>query len=150
MNTKLTFSAILILLLSAIIVSCGSDKKSKEFATHKEVKKIPTQVTDTTPPSSSTEIEATTQDAEKEGDTKEPEAPQKYFLIKGSFEIKANAEKLAAKLNKEGFDTRIIPTDFGMYRVSCKGFSNRSEAFKNLKEERAAGKDIWLNITPED
>ncbi len=151
MNTKSTLFVFWIFLLSVAIVSCNGDEK----ATKKEVKKTPVQAVDTT----STDENATDNTIVEEATTDEQEDtehysgtftsdPQKYFLIANSFEIKANAEEFLKNLEAKGFDARIIPTDFGMYRVAYQGFSDRKEAFRTLQEEIDAGKQVWLHIVP--
>ncbi|MDE5423208.1 SPOR domain-containing protein [Ancylomarina sp. DW003] len=75
-------------------------------------------------------------------------AINKYFLISASFKNKNNAERMQVKLEKNGFDSQIIPAPNNFYRVSYKGFSKRAEAFKELKIARnTQGKEnVWLHI----
>lgn len=76
-----------------------------------------------------------------------PEA-QKYFIIMSSFENKSNAELMQKKLIDLGYDSRIIRSEEGFYRVSYMGFSNKEEALRVLKNERAkeGSKEVWLHI----
>jgi len=75
-------------------------------------------------------------------------AINKYFLISASFKNKANAERLQAKFQKEGYDSQIILSENHFYRVSYKGFSDRSQAFKELKIARSTKgqENVWLHI----
>ncbi len=59
---------------------------------------------------------------------------QNYFLIAGCFEYKENADKLCDKLQKEGYDSKIIPYFENLYLVSYNGFPTRSEALKAQKK----------------
>lgn len=72
----------------------------------------------------------------------------KYFLITASFKNQSNAKKMKSKLQKEGYDSQIILSKNNFYRVSYKGFSNKKEAFKELKMARSTEerKDVWLHI----
>ena len=57
-----------------------------------------------------------------------------YFIIGGSFEILSNAENLVIELKNKGFDAKIVGQNkYGLHRVSYSGFSERSEASKQLK-----------------
>ncbi|WP_372644719.1 SPOR domain-containing protein [Ancylomarina sp.] len=75
-------------------------------------------------------------------------AINKYFLISASFKNQANAKRMQSKLQKEGYDSQIIPAPNNFYRVSYKGFSKRDEAFKELKIARSTkGRErVWLHI----
>jgi len=75
-------------------------------------------------------------------------ATNKYFLISASFKSKSNAEKMKNTLQKDGYDSQIIVASNNFYRVSYKGFSNRVEAFKELKRARTTEgrEDVWLHI----
>ena len=64
--------------------------------------------------------------------------PQKYFIVKESFEIKKNAEAFSEKLKAEGYDSRVLLCPFDYYRVTYKGFT--SKALK-LREDRK--KKVW-------
>lgn len=82
----------------------------------------------------------------------EPKKPDKYFLIRGVYEYKHRADAFYEKLVKEGYEPRVFITDDGFfYRISYMGFSDRKEAFRKLREERAKEetKDVWLYILPD-
>ncbi|WP_251621177.1 SPOR domain-containing protein [Odoribacter lunatus] len=71
---------------------------------------------------------------------------QNYFLIAGCFEYKENADKLCNKLQKEGYDSKIITYFENLYLVSYDGFPTRKEGLQALKEIRKEkGKEkTWL------
>lgn len=71
---------------------------------------------------------------------------QKYFLIAGCFEYKENADKLCDKLQREGYDSKIINYFENLYLVSYNGFPTRKEGLEALKEIRQEqGKEkTWL------
>ena len=65
---------------------------------------------------------------------KTEENKAKYFIIGGAFEILSNAENFVEDLKNQGFDAEIVGLNkYGLYRVSYSGFSERSEASKQLK-----------------
>lgn len=141
----LLFTAI-VMALATIFISCNN-KGDNKLATEKSIQKLPVQnQPNDTVAIAEADTDTTTQNKVAIKTNIQSKTSQKYFLITDSFEIKSNAEKLAEKLKNEGFDVRIIPTNFGMYRVSYRGFSDRKEAFDALKEEQKAGKIVWLNI----
>ena len=67
---------------------------------------------------------------------------QHYFLIAGCFEYK----ELCDKLQKEGFDSKLIPYFENLYLVSYNGYATRKEALEALKELRQEkGKEkTWM------
>lgn len=71
---------------------------------------------------------------------------QNYFLIAGCFEYKENADKLCEKLQRQGYDSKIITYFENLYLVSYNGFPTRREGLAALKEIRKeAGKEqTWL------
>lgn len=71
---------------------------------------------------------------------------QHYFLIAGCFEYKELADKLCDKLQKEGFDSKLIPYFENLYLVSYNGYATRKEALEALKELRQEkGKEkTWM------
>lgn len=77
------------------------------------------------------------------------ESPKnKYFLIAASFQNPKNAETFHLQLKDKGYDASILNAPNGFFRVSYKGFSQRAEAFKELKAARATTehKTVWLHI----
>ena len=79
-------------------------------------------------------------------------AAQKYFLIAGSFQSLENAEKFQKELQQKGYDSEIIVRKTGpnsdFYKVSYKGFADRDEAFRELKNANVdfTDEEIWLLI----
>ena len=75
-------------------------------------------------------------------------AISKYFLIIGSFKNQSYAKRMRLKLQNEGYDSQILLSEYDYYRVSYKEFSNRNEAFRELKLARSLEetKDVWLHI----
>ena len=71
---------------------------------------------------------------------------QNYFLIAGCFEYKENADRLCEKLQRQGYDSKIITYFENLYLVSYNGFATRKEGLAALKEIRQeAGKEkTWL------
>lgn len=71
---------------------------------------------------------------------------QNYFLIAGCFEYKENADKLCEKLQRQGYDSKIITYFENLYLVSYNGFETRKEGLAALKEIRQEpGKEkTWL------
>ena len=74
--------------------------------------------------------------------------PNKYFLIVASFQDKTNAERMQAKLTKDGYVSEVHSAPNGFYRVSYKGFSDRKLAFQELENVRSTNehRDTWLYI----
>jgi hypothetical protein len=63
-----------------------------------------------------------------------------YYIIGGAFREHSNALKLIEELKSKGYPAAIIDTTLrGMYVVSIKGFSGRSEASGELPGIREAG-----------
>lgn len=84
-------------------------------------------------------------------DEPEIEAPinkieeKNFFLIVGSFSIRENAEKLHEQLLKKNYQSNIISSDNGMYRVSIESFANKDEAIIMLNDMRQKSKEkVWL------
>lgn len=71
---------------------------------------------------------------------------QNYFLIAGCFEYKENADKLCEKLQRQGYDSKVITYFENLYLVSYNGFPTRKEGLAALKEIRQEpGKEkTWL------
>ena len=134
MNTKYKFLFIAFLSLAIGISACKEEKKplKKPKTTKKVVKAKP--------------IEKKIEKVVPKAVVKE--AINKYFLIKASFKVESNAKRMKLKLEKEGFDSQIMQSDYNFYRVSYKGFSKRDLAFKELKQARATQgtEDVWLHI----
>ena len=71
---------------------------------------------------------------------------QNYFLIAGCFEYKENADRLCEKLQRQGYDSKIITYFENLYLVSYNGFATRKEglaALKDIRKEKGKEK-TWL------
>ncbi len=60
----------------------------------------------------------------------------KYFMIVGSFRNEHFAERYAEKIQQMGYQTQIIESPNGFYRVSAKSFSTLNEGINELEEFR--------------
>ena len=74
------------------------------------------------------------------------EAVVKFQIVGGAFGVKANAEKLAASMRKEGFEATLhYQSHNGLTAVSMGGYATESEAREALAEARARGhQKAWL------
>jgi len=75
----------------------------------------------------------------------ETNSVNKFHLIVGAFATQENANHLVAELNQKGFHAYIQGTSgSGLIRVSCNGFSSKSEATSAKIEAKEKGVDAWL------
>lgn len=74
------------------------------------------------------------------------EAVVKFQIVGGAFGVKANAEKLAASMRKEGFEATLhYQSHNGLTAVSMGGYATESEAREALADARARGhQKAWL------
>ena len=74
------------------------------------------------------------------------EAVVKFQIVGGAFGVKANAEKLAASMRKEGFEATLhYQAHNGLTVVSMGGYATESEAREALADARARGhQKAWL------
>lgn len=71
--------------------------------------------------------------------------PLKYQIIGGCFSKKANAARLVAKLQDQGYEAKIFDKKGRLYRVTYGGFTTQKEARKALKKVKAnANASAWL------
>lgn len=76
----------------------------------------------------------------------------KYFLISGSFQSMANAEKYKSELEGKGYQSEVIVRNTGpnneFYKVSYRSFYDREEAFSALKREKQLpnNEHVWLLV----
>ena len=70
----------------------------------------------------------------------------KFQIVGGAFGVKANAEKLAASMRKEGFEATLhYQAHNGLTAVSMGGYATESEAREALADARARGhQKAWL------
>ena len=71
---------------------------------------------------------------------------EKYFIIGGAFREHENALKMIDELISKGFPASIIDTtSHGMYVVSIKGFTGKSNALQELPSIKGAGyQGAWI------
>ncbi|MDR0981833.1 MAG: SPOR domain-containing protein [Culturomica sp.] len=71
---------------------------------------------------------------------------QNFFLIAGCFEYKENADKLSAKLNDNGYDSKVLTYYENLYLVSYDGFPTKQEALTALEDiKKEKGKEgTWV------
>ena len=74
------------------------------------------------------------------------EAVVKFQIVGGAFGVKANAEKLAASMRKEGFEATLhYQSHNGLTAVSMGGYATEFEAREALADARARGhQKAWL------
>jgi cell division protein FtsN len=72
--------------------------------------------------------------------------PEKaYHIIIGSFEDKINAQELAGRMGRAGWNALVVESRRGMYRVSIASYVNKEEALEKLykiRDEQNPG--AWL------
>ena len=61
-----------------------------------------------------------------------------YSVVCGSFGVKANAEGLKAKLDRDGYSAKVVyNTDRNMYRVIVSSFDSREDAARSRDDFKA-------------
>jgi len=69
----------------------------------------------------------------------------KFHIIAGCFGVYRNADRLAAKLRKRGYNSAIIDQNKGLYRVAFQSYTTETEAELALKEIKVSqNKKAWL------
>lgn len=131
---KIVFIVSLILTIG--VSACKDEKKiptKKELTTKVKTKKITTKTKPKVKPLPKKKLE---------------QIPNKYFLITASFKNPYYADRLQQKLTKEGYNSKVFNAPNNFHRVSYKAFSDRKQAFKELKSVRATEetKENWLYI----
>jgi outer membrane protein assembly factor BamB len=69
---------------------------------------------------------------------------EKFYLIAGSFAIKANAETFLSKLMSDGYSAEIIAPDFSRNMVSIGTFDTKEDAIKMQSVLSEKGMDTWV------
>lgn len=72
------------------------------------------------------------------------ESKEKFYLIAGSFELKANAENLLAQLQNNGCSIQIISGDSGKYLVCVGILNSKDEALKEQAVLSVKGIYTWI------
>lgn len=75
--------------------------------------------------------------------TQEPAQKTIYRVQCGAYAVKANADKLAAQLEKKGFDTYIVVVG-NLYKVQTGAYSVKANADKQMAKVKAAGFDAFI------
>jgi hypothetical protein len=71
----------------------------------------------------------------------------KFYMIVGSFQNKKLAEKYAEKVHDMGYQTQIIESEGGFYRVSAKSFSNYKTGVSEIGNFRSSvTSNAWLHV----
>lgn len=75
--------------------------------------------------------------------------PHRYFVIIGSFRNPENARKYQDQIRKEGFNTDVLRTEAGLYRISVMATDDinaaRSE-IRRIRDRFTVYSDTWLLI----
>lgn len=134
-----------IALIGVTISSCGNKKKSKKRTP--KVRKV--QVDTVVQPVAEQPVIEEEPVVEEEVEVVvEDTKPQKYFIVKESFESKKNADAFSKKLISEGYDSRVLLCPFDYYRVTYRGFTSKKEALRVMREDRQKEgfEDVWVYI----
>ncbi|MGQ1787938.1 MULTISPECIES: SPOR domain-containing protein [unclassified Saccharicrinis] len=136
----MTNKLLIILMIFAVgVFSCGKKKEQPKKEVKREVVKPAVAKKDTVPPA-----------PKPKPVVEKPE--NKYFLIAASFKKEANAISFKNSLIEQGFDAEVIVRNTGknkdFYKVSYKGFSDKNEAYRELRSEKNKPdhEDVWLLI----
>jgi hypothetical protein len=71
----------------------------------------------------------------------------KYYMIVGSFQNVNLANKYAENIQKKGYETQIIESANGFYRVSAKSYSNYSSGVNDIENFRSnVVSTAWLHV----
>ena len=70
-----------------------------------------------------------------------------YYMIVGSFQNEHFAERYAEKIQQMGYQTKIIASPHGYYRVSAKSYSTLNQGINDLERFRAdVASRAWIHI----
>jgi outer membrane biosynthesis protein TonB len=69
---------------------------------------------------------------------------KQFHIIAGSFGSETNANKLAGKLQSQGFESTSVTMNNGMYRVSIKGYSTLNEATSEAGKVQSKVPGAWV------
>ncbi len=81
-----------------------------------------------------------------------PSQEDKYFLIAGSFLNKEYADAFQAQLAQKGYNAQVVQRTWGTnseyFRVACKSFYDKSDAYNALNEMQQSEEiaNVWLLI----
>lgn len=86
-------------------------------------------------------------EAEKSVSVSDLEKTGRYHVIMGSFKVEGNAEKMAARLEKDGYSPIVFMFENGFESVSVAGFDTLREALEasvNMYEKDYTPDDVWV------
>jgi len=140
------------LVILAFLVSYSACKNKQAKEPQKPVKKTVVQkkVVKDTSAVDSAKLAQVKQEA-----VKKPEPPKpadRYFLIAGSFQDRTMAEAYMKVMQKDGYEARVLERPNGpnneFFKVSYKGFHDRKEAYRALRDARGNGEieGVWLMV----
>lgn len=104
-----TIAVLLALLMFGLLTSCKK-KKVKEELTTQQVEVVKPEPV-----------------VEKKEEVLPVVKQVNYYLVAGCFKVRENAERLNAKLLREGYDSKILPF-YNMSMVTYNGYETREEA----------------------
>lgn len=71
----------------------------------------------------------------------------KYFMIVGSFQNQNFAELYAEKIQEMGYQSQIIESSSGFYRVTAKSYNNFQQGVNEIDEFRSSiTSGAWLHV----
>lgn len=71
----------------------------------------------------------------------------KYYMIVGSFQNVNLANKYAEKIQQKGYQTQIIESSSGFYRVSAKSYSDYKTGVNEIETFRSSiVSSAWLHV----
>jgi outer membrane protein assembly factor BamB len=85
----------------------------------------------------------------KENIIKVVEERGNYYVIRGSFKSKENAERFAINLKQKGYFSEIADIRNGLYLVSCGSYKIEEQAKSAVSSVKASGGDAWIYIKQE-
>ena len=147
MNTTSNF-----LIALCIVLSCGACQKkitpTKLFS--QEIIEIPEPEPEPEPEPQLVEIQ---EEIPEIIEIEQPEPQQndepplkKYNIVVGSFNDRANADRLLEDLIKDGNNALVSTNKDGMFRVIIDSFDNRAPAIKTMQSARKRFRDAWIFI----
>ena len=137
------------ILVATMILMLGVACKDKEKAAPPVVDKQETEQPKPSVPDTTKNEEEKVSEPEPKP---EPQKPNKYFLIAGSFAKPDNAESFKEELKEQGFESEVITRNWGknseFYKVSYMGFRDRAKAISTMKQERQKQNrdSVWVLV----
>jgi cell division protein FtsN len=144
---------VLILIGIALFASCKTSKKAVVQPKPVEVvekvaepvKEIPAPVVNE--PVDETPIVIRTEEVKFIDDKAQTASSFDFYVIIGSFSVKANAEKNKVEMINKGFTPVVLTTDSGLFRVAVEQTNSEvgARAFvTHIRKQFPEHKDVWL------